>query len=405
MVALKLAFRNLLGAGLRTWLNVTVLSFAFVVIIFYNGMLNGWDRQGKRDTQEWEVGQGQLWHPAYDKYDVFSIQEAHGPMETRVKQLISQGKLTPILIAQATAYPEGRMQGVLLKGIDPEQDILKIPSHLLKQSASDADAAADVYDTDGSYATGVHHAIIGKRMAKSLKAAEGDQMPIRWRDKNGTFDALEVKIAAVFKSDVPAIDNGQIYLSLQTLQQMMGIPDEATLLVSGTEEINGNIGNWVYKDLNFLFKELDDIILSKRAGSLIMQSTLLLIALLAIFDTQILSIFRRQKEIGTYIALGMTRAQVVGIFTVEGGAHSILAALVGAIYGIPLFMWLAAKGITFGVDDMGITMAETIFPFYSLGLIVFTTLFVIAAATIVSYIPARKISKMNPTDALRGKVN
>ncbi len=390
MVALKLAFRNLMGAGLRTWLNVTVLSFAFVVIIFYNGMLNGWDRQGKRDTQEWEVGQGQLWHPAYDKYDVFSIQEAHGPMETRVKQLISQGKLTPILIAQATAYPEGRMQGVLLKGIDPEQDILKIPSHLLKQSASDA---------------GVQHAIIGKRMAKSLKVAEGDQMLIRWRDKNGTFDALEVKIAAVFKSDVPVIDNGQIYLDLKTLQEMMGMPDEATLLVSGTEEINGNIGNWVYKDLKFLFKELDDIILSKRAGSLIMQSTLLLIALLAIFDTQILSIFRRQKEIGTYIALGMTRAQVVGIFTVEGGAHSILAALMGAVYGIPLFMWLAAKGITFGVDDMGITMAETIFPYYSLGLIVFTTLFVIAAATIVSYIPARKISKMNPTDALRGKVN
>ncbi len=408
MIALKLAFRNLLGAGLRTWLNVTVLSFAFVVIIFYNGMLNGWDRQGKRDTQAWEVGQGQLWHPTYDKYDVFSIQDAHGLMETREKQLAVEGKLTPILIAQGTAYPEGRMQGVLLKGIDPEQKILKIPSHLLKQTATaadDATATDGATEVDVHYAIDVHHAIIGKRMAKSLKVGEGDQMLIRWRDKNGTFDALEVKIVAVFKSDVPSIDNGQMYLSLQTLQQMMDMPGEATILVSGTEEINGNLGNWVFKDLDFLFTELDEIILSKRAGSMIMQSTLLLIALLAIFDTQILSIFRRQKEIGTYIALGMTRAQVVGIFTVEGGAHSILAALVGAVYGIPLFMWLAAKGITFGVDDMGITMAETIFPYYSLGLIAFTTLFVIAAATIVSYIPARRISKMNPTDALRGKVN
>jgi len=41
MVSLKLALRNLLGAGLRTWLNVAVLSFAFVVIVFYNGMLDG----------------------------------------------------------------------------------------------------------------------------------------------------------------------------------------------------------------------------------------------------------------------------------------------------------------------------------------------------------------------------
>ena len=45
MLAIKLAFKNLLGAGLRTWLNVTVLSIAFVIIVFYNGMLDGWNRQ------------------------------------------------------------------------------------------------------------------------------------------------------------------------------------------------------------------------------------------------------------------------------------------------------------------------------------------------------------------------
>ncbi len=59
-------------------------------------------------------------------------------------------------------------------------------------------------------------------------------------------------------------------------------------------------------------------------------------AMLAVFDTQVLSIFRRQKEIGTYVALGMTRGQVVKLFTIEGAMHSVLAALVGAVYGIPL---------------------------------------------------------------------
>jgi len=69
MIAIKLAFKNLLGAGLRTWLNVSVLSFAFVLIIFYNGMIEGWNRQGRNDTQDWETGQGQFWHPEYDRYD------------------------------------------------------------------------------------------------------------------------------------------------------------------------------------------------------------------------------------------------------------------------------------------------------------------------------------------------
>jgi putative ABC transport system permease protein len=64
MLSLKLAFKNLLGAGLRTWLNVLALSFAFVLIIFYNGMIDGWNRQSRRDTQAWETGKGQFWHPA-----------------------------------------------------------------------------------------------------------------------------------------------------------------------------------------------------------------------------------------------------------------------------------------------------------------------------------------------------
>lgn len=176
------------------------------------------------------------------------------------------------------------------------------------------------------------------------------------------------------------------------------------IIFSGSDEIKDNIGNWEFKDHDFLMADLNKILESKRASSMIIQAMMLIIALLAIFDTQVLSIFRRQKEIGTYIALGLTRMQVVGIFTVEGGAHSILAAIVGAIYGIPLFIWLAFKGISFGVGDMGITMAETIYPYYSLGLIAITTLLVVTSATIVSYIPARKIARMNPTDALKGKI-
>ena len=45
MLILQLALRNLLGAGLRTWLNVVALSFSFVVIVFLQGMYDGMNRQ------------------------------------------------------------------------------------------------------------------------------------------------------------------------------------------------------------------------------------------------------------------------------------------------------------------------------------------------------------------------
>jgi len=137
-----------------------------------------------------------------------------------------------------------------------------------------------------------------------------------------------------------------------------------------------------------------------------MYLLLLAIALLAIFDTQVLSIFRRQKEIGTYIALGLTRARVVGIFTVEGSMYSILATIVGLVAGFPIFTYFAKNGLGMGStqDDYGVAMAEKIFPVYGLGLIVSTTALVILSATIVSFLPAKKIARMDPVDALKGKM-
>ena len=128
--------------------------------------------------------------------------------------------------------------------------------------------------------------------------------------------------------------------------------------------------------------------------------------MLAIFDTQVLSIFRRQKEIGTYIALGYTRREVVGLFTVEGTMYSVLAAIVGAIYGLPFLAWQAKAGWTMPMDasDFGMAMAQTLYPVYSAGLVITTVLLVMIVTAAVSYWPSRRIAKMNPTEALRGKI-
>ena len=349
-------------------------------------MIDGWNRQGRNDTQDWEIGQGQFWHPEYDPFDPYTIQDAHAPLSEKITSEIKKGNLTPLLISQATVYPDGRVQNAVLKGIDPSQQILKLPS-------------SDLGNVQEEFS-----AIIGKRMSEATGLNVGDQVLIRWRDKNGMFDARDIKIAAIFRCDVPAVDNGQIYVSLALLQEMLNMKNEATLLVTSESYTGGDIDNWTFKDPDTLLADFDKIIQSKKAGGLIMQILLLVIALLAIFDTQVLSIFRRQKEIGTYIALGLTRSQVVGIFTVEGGTHSILAAIVGAAYGIPLFMWLDTIGISFGSQDYGMTIAERVYPYYSVGLIFTSLALVVLSATIVSYLPARKISKMKPTDAIKGKL-
>ena len=377
----KLAFKNLFGAKLRTLLNVFVLSFSFVIIIFLNSIMDGWDQQAQKDSVEWEFGEGHLLHNDYDPLDSYTILDGHGEIPKR-----SIG-MTPVLERQASVYPQGRMIGVVLKGIPSDQKILKLPTKKLNQNKDEFPV------------------IIGKRFAESAKLKKGDRVQIRWRDKNGTYDANTIIIEEIFDSNVPNIDNGKIWIDIEKLWTMTGLENQATYFILDQDFRKGTVESWTYRSKTTLLKNIKDLIDQKKASQSVIFGLLLAIALLAIFDTQILSIFRRQKEIGTYIALGMTRLRVVRLFTIEGSVYSIMALIFGSIYGIPFFIYMSKAGFPIPPADqkLGIAIADVIYPVYGLKLIILTILTVIISATVVSYLPARKIAKLNPVLALKGK--
>ena len=387
--ALKLAYRNLIGAGLRTWLNVIVLSFSFVVIIWLKGVMVGWDHQAKTDMTNWEIGGGQFWHENYDPYDPFSLAGSHAPLPKEFEEEIAQGNMEPVLVVQGTIFPQGRMQAVAIKGINPRQNIFLLPTHKLD--------------------TNVHAvpAVIGALMARNLQLKQGDYITLRWRDRKGTFDATEVVISGIFSSNVPSVETAQLYIPLETLWDMTLMHGEATLVTFRDPKINRpEVDGWIHRSKEQLTASIDEMIKTKTIGQFVFYFILLLLAMLAIFDTQVLSIFRRQKEIGTYVALGYTRREVVGLFTLEGAMHSVFAALVAAAYGVPFLIWQAKVGWTMPMDasEFGMAIAQTLFPVYSAGLVISTVAIVVITTTIVSYWPSRKIAKMNPTEALRGRI-
>lgn len=382
-LAFHLAYKNLMGAGLRTWLNAGVLSFAFIVIIFYNGLIDGWNQQAKVDGINWEWGYGHLVNEKYDQYDAFTIEEGHAQLAKEKEK-----NLTPILIRQGNIYPNGRLMSIRIKGIDPNQTTVYIPSQVLNQS-------------DAQYPV-----LMGQRMAESAKVTIGDQVLMRWRDKNGTYDAATVTVAGTFETTVPFVDGGQVWISIDKLREMTLLENSTTYFIANEQYEHTKTPGWIFENQEYLMREQTKLINTKKVSGSILYGVLMLLGLLAIFDTQVLSIFRRQKEIGTYIAMGMTRWQVVRMFTAEGGMYSVFATILGAIYGIPILWYLSVKGISFGTmgAEAGIIMAEKMYPIYGVGLILFTVAIVILSATIVSFLPSRKIARMNPVEALKGKI-
>ncbi|MBW1710443.1 MAG: ABC transporter permease [Deltaproteobacteria bacterium] len=393
MLIPKLAFRNITSAGLRTWLNVFVLSIAFVAIIWVQGFIAGMSKQIMTDLIDTEYGGGQFWHQAYDPFDPLTVEDSHAPLSSALVDLVSTGKAASILITSGAIFPDGRVQTAMIKGIDPAQKVINLPTGVLKRENQH-----------------VIPALIGARMAKQANLKVGDYVTARWRDVHGTFDATDVQIAEIMNVNVASVDNGQIWVSIKDLRQMLqASPNEATLVVlnKDIESVPAADKTWIYRDQDFLLKEIVEMIKAKTAGSSILYVLLLGMALLAIFDTQVLAIFRRRKEMGTLMALGMPRGKIISLFTLEGALHGAMALIIGAVYGVPLLILSAKKG--FGVpqamSEMGVAVPTTLYPSYGVKLFIGTILLVMVTVTIVSFLPTRKIVKLKPTDALRGKLS
>jgi len=389
----KIAIKNLLGARLRTWLNVFVTALSFFMIILFSAMYDGMREHAKQVTIDTEIAGGAYWHPQYDPLDPITFEDAHATLPSAVKTLVNQGKAFPVLVSQATIYPDGRIMPVIMKGIPPEQNIVNMPTQML---ANHQDVTIPV--------------LIGRSMANNAKLEVGDAFTIRWLDANQTYDADEGTVVHIMDTENFKLDIGHIWIPLEKVQTMLAMEEEATYVTYAKGlSIEENRGDWIPRDVKYLIRDMEALIEADEPNAAIMYIILLCFAAMGIFNAQVLSIFRRGKEIGTLMALGMTRSRVVGLFTIEGGLNAMLAGIMTVIFFGPLLWYVGVNGIWLGVDysdgAMGIIVEKYLIPVYSINLVVTTTIVVSFIVLIVSYLPSRRIAKMKPTDALRGKVS
>jgi ABC-type lipoprotein release transport system permease subunit len=323
--------------------------------------------------------------------DPMTFEDAHSVPPDAVKALVDQKKAVSVLVSQASIYPNGRIMPVIMKGILPEQTIVNMPTQML---AIDDETTIPV--------------MIGTGMAKDARLKVGDSFTIRWLDADRTYDADEGIVVHIMDTENFKLDMGHIWIPLKKAQTMLAMEGEATYVTySEGLSIVENKGDWIPRDVTYLIRDMEALIKADEPNAAIMYIILLALAAMGIFNAQVLSIFRRGKEIGTLMALGMTRSRVVGLFTLEGGLNAVLAAIMTVILFGPILWYFKVYGIYMGIDysegQMGLIIAKRLIPVYSIGLVLTTTLIVSIIVLIVSYLPSRRIAKMRPTDALRGK--
>jgi ABC-type lipoprotein release transport system permease subunit len=198
------------------------------------------------------------------------------------------------------------------------------------------------------------------------------------------------------------VDEGVVWIRLDHLRAMTTRPGEVSWVA--VKKFVGTVDGVKFHTLDILIADLMALLEQDRRNSRILWAILMFLAGTSVFNTQILNIFKRQKEIGTLMALGVEANKIVRMFVLEGSLAAFGAVVLGFILGIPFFKWFQSIGLDVShLSDSTMPVRERVFLDIQFLEVVSTVSLVVLIMILVAWWPVRKISRLDPTLALRGR--
>lgn len=245
-------------------------------------------------------------------------------------------------------------------------------------------------------------AVVGVKMARKAHLKKGDTVILKWRDKGGAVDARDVLIVDVGDIINPRVDDGVIWLRLDHLRSMTDRDREVSWVA--VREFLGPVQGSEFHGIELLMSDLLALLRQDRINSKILWGILMVLVCTSVFNTQILNIFKRQKEIGTLMAMGMEPGRIVKIFTLEGVLAALWALVLAVFLGVPFFIWF--QGVGFDVthlSEASFPIREIVYPDYQPREILVSVFIVLVLIIVSAWVPVKKIIRLDPTLALRGR--
>ncbi|MBC8287571.1 MAG: FtsX-like permease family protein [Nitrospinae bacterium] len=382
-----IANKNFYRQGLRAFLNVLVTALSIIALIFMLSLLNGFQAQATRNLVTTDVGGGHYRVPGFDILTPTEWEDFTMTVPQVLGNLPATDK-AEVLVQQGQLYPNRRLFPVQLRGIEMGQSLLALPLAGLK--------SYDVKPGD------MIPAVVGVKMAHKAHLKKGDTVVLKWRDKGGAVDARDILIVDVGDIINPRVDDGVIWLRLDHLRSMTDREREVSWVA--VREFLGTVPGFEFHGIDLLMSDLLALLRQDRINSKILWGILMVLVCTSVFNTQILNIFKRQKEIGTLMALGMEPGRLVKIFTLEGVLAALWALVLAGVLGVPFFIWF--QGVGFDVSHLSeasFPIRETIYPDYQPREILISVSIVLVLMVAAAWVPVKKIIRLDPTLALRGR--
>lgn len=251
--------------------------------------------------------------------------------------------------------------------------------------------------------------ILGKRVKEKLGLKLGDEITVVVNTQYNSTFALNYEIIGFVsepfldKSVLIPLSEAQYLLDMEkksselliTLNNKKNIEKE--ILYMKTNLNNENLLIESYEKIGFA-----NTIEMYKKMKFVLVFLIGLLCSVAIFNTMVMTVFERRKEIGILKALGMEEKDIEILIILEGGILGAIGSFVGIIFGICLSLYYEFNGIYLGsaLDNISenSNFGDRIYPILSFEGILLGLFTGIIISLLASYIPGKKEVKKEIVD-------
>ncbi len=412
---IKIAFRNIGRHKRRTVLSALTIAAGLMVFICMDSMLTGVDRMSIDNLINLSAGALKIQSAAYAKdKEAFPLNlTLDSSLVPLTAALAKDKRVTHFtrraqFLGQLSNYEE--TVPVVGTVVDPETDTLVFGlKPYLTGSYFGADNSREI--------------IMGRQLALDLGVGVGDNITLYALTKYDSRNADVFKIVGVLSTADPGINHSSVFMTFTAANDFLDLENSTTELdiaaartgslpafSAETRDIQERLRSGFpslcvnsFLDLGAGVMELTH---AKRVSGFVIMGIILVIAVVGIFNTVFMSVYERIREIGVLRAHGMKPQDISIMFVLEGAITGLLGSALGCALGSFLNLLLVTKGIPMekvagSIATASYGIAGNVYGEWNIPAMVVVFLLGIAVATLAGFIPARRASKIQVTEALR----
>ena len=367
MFELKIALRNVFRHKLRSLATLSSIIFGCISIMFTSGHFEDIFNKMRESYINSQTGHIQIYKLGYSEKG--TIQPFDYLIEDPQKTIEFVEKIPGVLhvtkrIAFAGLLSTGETNaGVIVQGVQPEfEGVVSENDNVIYSRDDDYSkmrGAVTLKEGSGLKQEDNFSILVGQGLARSIGAKVGDVLVLASNTAGGSFNAIDAPVSGIFLTSSKEFDDRAIRLSLSGANSLLGTESVQSLVVvlektSDTEAVANEIGNYIRdKNAQLEFKtwnELNDFYTKTTemfsTFFFVILMVVVVIVALSIFNTMSMSVMERVIEIGTIMAMGAKRSQIIRLFMLEGLALGLVGALVGVSIGCIVLTIVGEIGIT-----------------------------------------------------------